>query len=425
MKVNKKFPSSPSGYKYQNARVYPTQGQRIYIHDPEDHEDNWKRCLVVQRTTKGKSSTFGPHFNVEIGQKRQGMYLDFYDWHFEGAGYQTPETVRDDIRNYLAFQDGIETRGLVFEDEEDEETEGVIREPDDDNEEFKCYVEFVDPSEYHTPKVIRAKEKELKHFIDYDVYIEVKDVGQPRITSSWVITHKVIDNKPDVKTRLVCNGNQARLQNPDQKTDSPTTKRVSIKIMLTLAAQQNWEVKCQDATSAFLQSKELTRDIYVVPPKECQYSKPTLWKLKRPMYGLDEASYLWYETIKDFMEEKGCKRPMADPAFFYYIKDGVLQGMATTWVDDIFSCGNETFQKDVMEPLTARFKFGTFHKGDFKVLGMNIIHRGQDIYLSQSDYVDNKIKYVNIQMPPGATPSNVMKDIRRMKQVVDRSDITS
>ena len=57
----------------------------------------------------------------------------------------------------------------------------------------------------------------------------------------------------------------------------------------------------------------------------------------RPMYGLDEASFLWYETIKDYLEEKGCKRPMSDAAFFYWHKDGKLEGILTTWVDDVFS----------------------------------------------------------------------------------------
>ena len=418
MKVNKRFPSSPTGYKYQNERVYPKSGQHIYMHHPEDPEDNWKRVYVVSRNTKGSSSPHGPHFNIKMNQKDQkihGIYLDAFEWHFEGAGYQTPETVKGDVRNYLCFQDGIEETGERFEDEvEMEDRGGVIWEEDDDGE-FICYVEFVDPSKYGDPEVIAAKQKELNHFLDYDVYVEVRDVGQRRITCSWVITYKMIDGKLGIKARLVCNGNQARLMNPDQKIDSPTVKRVSIKIMMTIAANEGWSVRCQDATSAFLQSKEMNRDIFVAPPKECQYSSPTLWRLKRPMYGLDEASYLWYETIKDFMEERGCKSPMNDPAFFYYIKYGRLQGIATTWVDDIFSCGSEVFQKDIMDPLTEKFKFGTFHKGDFKVLGMNIIHRGPDIYLSQTDYINTKIDYVDIKMPPGAYPNKELPEEDKSK----------
>lgn len=415
MKVNKRFPTSPTGYKYQNERVYPKAGQNIYIHHPEDHEENWKRVYIVTRNTKGTGSPHGPHFNIKVNQKIQGAYLDHYNWHFEGAGYQTPETVKGDVRNYLCFQDGFDETGQHFDDEEEKEDRGGVIWEEDDDGEFICYVEFVDPSKYGDPEVIAAKKKELDHFIDYDVYVEVRDVGQKKITCSWVITYKMIDGKLGIKARLVCNGNQARLLDPNQKIDSPTVKRVSIKVMMTIAANEGWAVRCQDATSAFLQSKEMNRDIFVIPPKECEYPSPTLWRLKRPMYGLDEASYLWYETIKDFMEERGCKRPMTDPAFFYYIKDGRLQGIATTWVDDIFSCGSEIFQRDIMDPLTEKFKFGTFHKGDFKVLGMNIIHRGADIYLSQTDYINTKINYVDIKMPPGGYPNQQLTEEEKSK----------
>ena len=133
------------------------------------------------------------------------------------------------------------------------------------------------------------------------------------------------------------------------------------------------------------------------------------------MYGLDEASFLWYETVKEFLEEKGCKIPHSDPAFFYYQENGVLQGIASTWVDDIFSCGSDVFEEKVMKPLTARFKFGSFHKGDFKVLGMNITHKGQDIFLSQVDYINNKLKYLDQLMPEGVTLNTpVSEEVRKL-----------
>ena len=236
------------------------------------------------------------------------------------------------------------------------------------------------------------------------MYKEVSDIGQPRIGTDWIVTPKIIDNKPDIKTRLVCRGNEAKLEDTAQRIDSPTVKRDSVKMMMALAAANKWQVKCQDVTSAFLQAKKLERKIYVIPPPECGYTEPTLWKLIRPMYGLDEASFLWYETIRDYLEEKGCKRPMSDPAFFYWHKDGKLEGILTTWVDDVFSCGTDNFKREVMELLTDRFKFGAFHQGDFKVLGMNIIHRGADIYICQDDYIKSKIEPVDIKCPPGVSP---------------------
>ena len=67
------------------------------------------------------------------------------------------------------------------------------------------------------------------------------------------------------------------------------------------------------------------------------------------MYGLDGASYSWYKTLRDFLQDRGCKKPLTDPAFFYYHREGRLAGIITTWVNDVFSCGSKEFQKEVME----------------------------------------------------------------------------
>ena len=416
MKKVKKSPSSPSGYKYQNERVYPKRGQRIYIHHPENGENAWSRVLVTERTTQGKSAKFGPSFNVHLDNKKSNIYLDMYDWHFEGAGYQTPETVKEDIRNYIGFQDDFIQADLIDGEEEEQQEEGIIRERDDPDIPFGVYVTMVPTREHGLPEVKAAKEKEIQHFRDYEVFQEVPDEGQERITSAWVVTRKTIDGKPGIKARLICHGSQMKLQTGDtQKIDSPTVKRTSVKILMTLAAQYGWEVKCQDVTSAFLQSKKLVRKIFVQPPKEMGYEEAILWLLIRPMYGLDEASYLWYETLRDAFLDKGGKKALTDPALFYFHQDGVLIGLVAIWVDDVFSAGNELFQELVMTPITEQFKFGTFHAGDFKVLGMNIIHRGSDIYLSQTDYINAKIEYVNIDLIQGDTPGTEIQEEEKKK----------
>ena len=45
-------------------------------------------------------------------------------------------------------------------------------------------------SGHKDPEVVEAKEKELENLSKYDVFEEVEDSGQERITSRWVITRK-------------------------------------------------------------------------------------------------------------------------------------------------------------------------------------------------------------------------------------------
>ena len=69
--------------------------------------------------------------------------------------------------------------------------------------------------------VLKAKQKELKNWIDHDVYEEVEDKGQNCISVTWVITEKTSDGKQIVKARLVARGYEE--ENKDSlRTDSPT-----------------------------------------------------------------------------------------------------------------------------------------------------------------------------------------------------------
>ena len=49
-------------------------------------------------------------------------------------------------------------------------------------------------------------------------------------------------------------------------------------------------ISCSDVTRAFLQTEDLKRDIYVVPPIEAKIHASKCWKLKRAAYGLIDAS---------------------------------------------------------------------------------------------------------------------------------------
>ena len=45
-------------------------------------------------------------------------------------------------------------------------------------------------------------------------------------------------------------------------------------------------MKTIDIRSAFIQGKELGRDVYIRPPKESKAPKHVIWKLKHGLYGL-------------------------------------------------------------------------------------------------------------------------------------------
>ena len=85
------------------------------------------------------------------------------------------------------------------------------------------------------------------------------------------------------------------------QSDSPTAMRESMKIFFSVAANEGFELESIDIRAAFLQSKDLDRDVFVEPPKDLK-KENTLWKLNKPLYGLDDASRKFWLRVKEILK---------------------------------------------------------------------------------------------------------------------------
>ena len=112
----------------------------------------------------------------------------------------------------------------------------------------------------------------------------------PILDSLWVINRSTDDdgkNAGRLKARLVVRGDQGRSEE-EVKSDSPTVDRTTVKVMLSTAANLQWDLRSIDNSAAFLQGRELDRAVFVRPPPE--FRKPgVVWRLKKGMYGLTEG----------------------------------------------------------------------------------------------------------------------------------------
>ena len=138
-------------------------------------------------------------------------------------------------------------------------------------------------SRYEDKDCVEAKKIELEKLKSFGVYQEVDDEGQERISTTWVPWNK----GNEVRARIVARGYE---QDKELSKDSPTVAKSTIRILLTLAASKNWEIQIMDIKSAFLQGKDISRDVYISPPKESDTPKGKIWKLKKTLYGLIDAA---------------------------------------------------------------------------------------------------------------------------------------
>ena len=107
--------------------------------------------------------------------------------------------------------------------------------------------------------------------------------------------------KTKYKARLVAQGFQEEF--PPQ-SNSPTVLRESNKLFTAVAANEDFKVLSVDISAAFLQSKELKREVFVIPPKDLAETG-VLWKSKKPLYGLNDASRRFWLKVKEVFEVYG------------------------------------------------------------------------------------------------------------------------
>ena len=149
----------------------------------------------------------------------------------------------------------------------------------------------------NTPECTAAKEAELTKLKEFDTYKVVEDIGQPRISTTWVMTEK----GDEIRARLTARGYEEEDEFPK---DSPTMQKCSLRLLLTLATLNCFRIQTTDIKSAFLQGSKLEREVFVKPPKESE-SKGKLWRLEKCLYGLKDASRQWYKKVADKLKELG------------------------------------------------------------------------------------------------------------------------
>ena len=202
-------------------------------------------------------------------------------------------------------------------------------------EDITIYTVEVPVKEHKRPEVIEAKQREIENLEKYGVFEEVEDVGQERVGSRWVITkkEKADGQKTNYKGRLVAKGFQ-EAESP--QADSPTMLRESMKMFFSIAANEGFSLRKIDIRAAFLQARELDRNVFMDPPKDIK-REGFVWKLKKPLYGLNDSSRKFWLKMKDIFRDIGLQRLEGDEALCYRKNNkGELEGMVSTHVDDFY-----------------------------------------------------------------------------------------
>lgn len=211
-----------------------------------------------------------------------------------------------------------------------------------------------------------------------------------------------------LKARLVAGGHrQDRSLYPTERRSSPTVQIQSIFTMLSIAASENRHVMTFDVAMAFLEA-EIDEEIYMMLDKVTTATiiklhphlatmvrnGKLLVKLMKALYGCVQSSKLWYDRIKNFLQniEFTCN-PMDQCVFN---RTSALDGSQCTiglHVDDgLVTCANIEELTLLEKQLREEFDIEV-HKGPtVKYLGMKVDFTDDTCKLTMRNYIDELLK---------------------------------
>jgi Reverse transcriptase (RNA-dependent DNA polymerase)/Integrase core domain len=194
------------------------------------------------------------------------------------------------------------------------------------------------------------------------------------------------------------------------ETFAPVAKFTSIRMLLALAAHLDLELHQMDVKTAFLHG-DLNEEIYMnLPPG---FPKPNVvWKLKKGLYGLKQASREWYKKIRTEFEGLGFKQCQSDHSIFHLSK-GDTPVIIVIYVDDLLILHKSL---DAMNEVKMKLK-DHFEMTDLGeacwILSMEVTrnHAERAISLSQHHYIQDileqhgmaKCRPVSMPMVPNLT----------------------
>ncbi|CAI7845387.1 unnamed protein product, partial [Closterium sp. NIES-54] len=164
-----------------------------------------------------------------------------------------------------------------------------------------------------------AMDAEMASWKSTGTYIdEVPPPGANIVDGMWIFRVKRPSGSPPAfKARYVARGFSQRQGVDFFQTFFPTPKMTTLRVLLQVAAQRDYELHSLDFSTAFLQGS-LHKEIWLRRPPGFTGSFPagTQWSLRRPVYGLRKAPREWHDTLRTTLAALGFAPSSADPSSF-------------------------------------------------------------------------------------------------------------
>ena len=192
-------------------------------------------------------------------------------------------------------------------------------------------------------------------------------------------------------------------------TFSPVSRLQSIRVVLAIAAEFDFECWQLDYNTTFLNAK-VEEEVYVkMAPGYEEFSNdgvPMVLSLIKSLFGLRQSPRCWYGTVDKHVVEIGFKSLKSDPCVYIYSKGGAIY-VLTLYVDDVLLLGKD---RKMLERIKRKL-MGRFLMTDMEdmllVFGMEVTcdRTKGTVTITQENYVKSLLeRYGMGDCNPAHTP---------------------
>ncbi|RVW98707.1 Copia protein [Vitis vinifera] len=251
-------------------------------------------------------------------------------------------------------------------------------------------------------------------------------VGKRPVGCKWIFTikYKADGSVERFKARLVARGFTQSYGIDYQETFAPVAKLNTIRILLSLAVNQDWCLQQLDIKNAFLNGDLEEEDYMEIPPGfEESLAKNQVCKLQKSLYGLKQSPRAWFDRFTKAVLKLGYKQGQADHTLFVKKSHAGKLAILIVYVDDIILSGNDMGELQNLKKYLSE-EFEVKDLGNLKYfLGMEVARSRKGIVVSQRKYILDLLKETGmLGYKPIDTPMDSQKKlgIEKESTPVDR-----
>lgn len=231
--------------------------------------------------------------------------------------------------------------------------------------------------------------------------------GKKTVGCKWVfvIKHKADGSVERYKARLVAKGFTQSYGIDYEETFAPVAKLNTVRVLLSIAVNLDWQLHQMDVKNAFLNG-DLLEEVYMDSPPglEAEFGNKVC-RLRKSLYGLKQSPRAWFEKFTRSVKEFGYHQCQTDHTLFVNHGENGSITILIVYVDDIIITGNSIDEIQKLKGFLGK-QFEIKDLGNLRYfLGMEVARSKKGICVNQCKYVIDLLKETGMtDCKPAETP---------------------